>query len=173
VNDKVRIAFIVAAAKNGVIGREGELPWRLPSDLKRFRSLTLGKLVIMGRKTYQSIGKALAGRDNIVLSRQANFRPAGVHVVGEIAEAIALGRRRAIEGGGEEIAIIGGAEVFRAALALADRVYLTCVDATPEGETRLDALDPACWRETAREAMPQGPGDQYPADFIVLDRKKS
>ena len=94
-SDKVAIAFVVAAAQNGVIGRDGQLPWRLPSDLKRFRQLTLGKPVIMGRKTYQSIGKPLDGRDNIVLSRQSDFRASGVAVVGEIGQAIQLGRRLA------------------------------------------------------------------------------
>ena len=172
-SDKVAIAFVVAAAQNGVIGRDGQLPWRLPSDLKRFRQLTLGKPVIMGRKTYQSIGKPLDGRDNIVLSRQSDFRASGVAVVGEIGQAIQLGRRLAAARGVHEVAIIGGAEVFRAALAEADRIYLTCVHGAPEGETRLPALDPEAWQETAREPMPKGANDQYPADFIVLDRKKS
>src|SRR5262245_18895130 len=127
----------------------------------------------MGRKTYESIGHPLDSRDNIVLSRQKSFRPAGVHVVGEIEAAIALGRKLAAQRGSEEVAVIGGAEVFRAALAWADRIYLTSVEAAPEGETLLPAFDPASWRETARKPMPQGPGDQYAADFIVLDRKKS
>jgi dihydrofolate reductase len=173
VTDPVRIAFVVAAGENAVIGRDGHLPWRLPSDLKRFRQLTLGKPVIMGRKTYQSIGKPLDGRDNIVLTRQPDFRPVGVHVVGDMEQALELGRRLARARGVEEIAVIGGAEVFRAALAVTDRIYLTRVKGAPEGTTRLDALDPKIWRETAREAMPQGPGDQYGADFIVLERNKS
>ena len=91
----MRIAFVVAAAANGVIGRDGQLPWRLPSDLKRFRALTLGKPIIMGRKTYKSIGKPLDGRDNIVLSRQPGFNPPGVAVVARIEDAIQLGRRLA------------------------------------------------------------------------------
>ena len=169
----VRIAFVVAAAANGVIGRDGDLPWRLPSDLKRFRALTLGKPVIMGRKTYQSIGKPLDGRDNIVLSRQPDFRPPGVTVVAEIGEAVQLGRRLAAQRGVDEVAIIGGAEVFRAALALTQRIYLTSVKASPPGETRLPQFDPETWQETAREPMPKGPRDQYCADFIVLERKKS
>jgi dihydrofolate reductase len=173
VSDKVRIAFVVAVASNGVIGRAGELPWRLPSDLKRFRKITFGKPVIMGRTTFQSIGKPLEGRDNIVLSRRANFHPEGVHVVATIEGAIALGRRLAAQRGSDEICVIGGAEVFGAAQALADRIYLTCVHGSPPGETRLPPLDAAAWQETAREPMPPAAGDQYPAQFIVLDRKKS
>jgi len=171
VSDKVRIAFVVAVASNGVIGRGGGLPWRLPSDLKRFRKITLGKPVIMGRTTFHSIGRPLEGRDNIVLSRRTDFQPAGVHVVATIEDAIALGRRLAAERGGDEVCVIGGAEIFRAAQALADRIYLTCVHGSPQGETRLPPLDAAAWQETAREPMPQAAGDQYPADFIVLDRK--
>ena len=172
-NEAVRIAFVVAAAANGVIGRDGQLPWRLPSDLKRFRALTLGKPIIMGRKTYESIGKPLDGRDNIVLSRQPGFNPPGVAVVARIEDAIQLGRRLAARQGVDEVAIIGGAEVFGAALPLADRIYLTLVKGTPVGETRLPQFDPETWQETAREAMAKGPRDQYCADFIVLDRKKS
>lgn len=172
-NEAVRIAFVVAAAANGVIGRDGQLPWRLPSDLKRFRALTLGKPIIMGRKTYKSIGKPLDGRDNIVLSRQPGFNPPGVAVVARIEDAIQLGRRLAARQGVDEVAIIGGAEVFGAALPLADRIYLTLVKGTPVGETRLPQFDPETWQETARAAMAKGPRDQYCADFIVLDRKKS
>lgn len=172
-NEAVRIAFVVAAAANGVIGRDGQLPWRLPSDLKRFRALTLGKPIIMGRKTYELIGKPLDGRDNIVLSRQPGFNPPGVAVVARIEDAIQLGRRLAARQGVDEVAIIGGAEVFGAALPLADRIYLTLVKGTPVGETRLPQFDPETWQETARAAMAKGPRDQYCADFIVLDRKKS
>ena len=171
--ERVRIVLVVAAASNGVIGRDGGLPWRLPSDLKRFRALTLGKPVIMGRKTFQSIGKPLDGRDNIVLSRQPHFAPRGVEIVRDLASAIELGRRLAAPRGTDEVAIIGGADVFAAALPLADRIYLTSVHADPEGETRLPALAPQAWREAAREPMPRGLHDDYAADFLVLERNKS
>jgi dihydrofolate reductase len=173
VTAEARLAFVVAVAENGVIGRDGHLPWRLPSDLKRFRALTLGKPVIMGRKTFASIGKPLAGRDNIVLSRQPSFHPPGVMVTARLEDAIDLGRRLAAQRGVEEVAIIGGAEIFRASLPLADRIYLTLVKAAPEGETRMLDLAAETWQQTAREPMLQGPNDQYAADFIVLDRKKS
>lgn len=168
--DKVRIAFVVAVADNGVIGHGGRLPWRMPSDLKRFRKTTLGKPVIMGRKTYQSIGRPLDGRDNIVITRQRSYAPAGVKVVGDLDEAIALGRSLAAERGTDEVVIIGGAEVFRAALPLTERIYLTLVHGRPEGDVLLDAFDPQIWRETAREPMQQAANDQFAADFVVLNR---
>lgn len=164
------VAFIVAMAENGVIGRSGQLPWRLPTDLKRFRKLTLGKPVIMGRKTYESIGKPLDGRYNIVVSRRANFAPAGVHVAATIAEAIAFGRQLAGKQGVGEIMVIGGAEVFRASLPLAERIYLTLVHGSPSGDVRLEPFDPRAWRESSREPMQRAVSDQFPADFIVLDR---
>jgi dihydrofolate reductase len=171
VTGKARIAFVVAVAENGVIGRNGQLPWRLPSDLKRFRKLTLGKPVVMGRKTYESIGKPLDGRDNIVVTRRVDFGPPGVHAARSVEEAIAIGEALAAKRGVDEIAVIGGADIFRAALARADRIYLTLVHAAPTGDVRFATPDPRVWRETAREAMPQTAGDQFPAEFIVLDRQ--
>jgi dihydrofolate reductase len=172
VTDWVRIAFAVAVAENGVIGARGHLPWRLPTDLKRFRKTTMGKPIIMGRKTYVSIGKPLDGRDNIVITRDRSFSAPGVHVASSIEEGLALGRRLAVQRGVDEMVVIGGAEIFRATLASADRIYLTLVRGQPAGDTCLEAFDLAVWAETAREPMPQGAGDQYPADFIVLDRKR-
>jgi dihydrofolate reductase len=172
VTDQVRIAFAVAVAQNGVIGAGGGLPWRLPTDLKHFRKTTMGKPIVMGRKTYASLGKPLDGRDNIVITRDRSFNAPGVHVVFTVEEAMALGRKLAALGGVDEVVVIGGAEIFRATLAAAGRVYLTLVHGRPEGDTHLDPFDPAIWAQTAREPMPQGPGDQYPAEFIVLDRKR-
>jgi dihydrofolate reductase len=171
VTGKARVAFVVAVAENGVIGHQGHLPWRMPTDLKRFRALTLGKPMIMGRKTYDSIGKALDGRDTIVLTRRTGAKsPPGVHLVSSVAEALSLARTLAAGRGVDEITVIGGAEVFRATLPETDRVYLTVVRGNPPGETHFDPLDPSVWRETAREPMSQGAKDQYAADFVVLDR---
>jgi len=167
----MKISLIVAVAENGVIGRDGGLPWRLSSDLKTFRRLTMGKPIIMGRRTFQSIGKPLDGRDNIIVTRDRSFSAPGVHVALTIPDAIALGRQLATQRGVDEVVIIGGAEIFRATLAEADRIYLTLVRGSPAGDTHLEAFDPAIWAETAREPMVQGQGDQYPADFLVLDRK--
>jgi dihydrofolate reductase len=171
VTGKVRIAFVVAVAENGVIGRNGQLPWRLSSDLKRFRKLTLGKPLVMGRKTYDSIGKPLDGRDNIVVTRQAGFSPPGAHVASSVEQALALGRELAAGRGVDEVMVIGGAEVYRMALPHAERLYLTLVHAEPEGDAHFHAPDSEQWRETAREPMPQGPNDQFSAEFIVLDRQ--
>jgi dihydrofolate reductase len=171
VTGKIRIAFVVAAAENGIIGRNGQLPWRLPSDLKRFRKLTLGKPLVMGRKTYDSIGKPLDGRDNIVVTRQAGFSPPGVHAVSSVEQALALGRELAAGRGVDEVMVIGGAEVYRMALPRAERLYLTLVHAEPEGDARFHAPNPQQWRETAREPMLQGLNDQFSAEFIVLDRQ--
>jgi dihydrofolate reductase len=166
------VTFVVAVAENGVIGRDGELPWRMPSDLKRFRKLTLDRPVIMGRKTYASIGKPLDRRDNIVITRQRDFRAPGIHVAATVEAALELGRSLAAERGACEIAVIGGAEVFRAALAFAVRVYLTLVHANPAGDVVLPPFDPAQWREAAREPMQQTAGDQHAAEFVVLDRQR-
>ena len=166
-----RIALVVAVAENGVIGRDGQLPWRLPSDLKRFRKLTLGKPMVMGRKTYDSIGRPLDGRDTIVVTRQADFQRSGVHSAASIEDALALGQQLAAGRGVDEVMIVGGEEIFRLVLGQADRIYLTLVHAAPAGDTRFDTPGPPTWRETAREPMPQGPHDQFPAEFIVLDRQ--
>lgn len=168
---KIAIAFVVAVAENGIIGRAGKLPWTLPSDLKRFRKLTLGKPVIMGRKTYESIGKPLDGRDNIVVTRQGDFNVPGVRTAASVEEAIDLAIDLAAGRGVDEVALIGGEEIFRTGLAYADRIHLTLVHGTPAGDTRFDIPDRSMWRETAREPMLQTADDQYPADFIVLERQ--
>ena len=164
------VTFVVAMGENGVIGRLGQLPWRLPTDLKRFRKVTIGKPVVMGRKTYESIGKPLPDRDNIVVTRQPGYAARGTYIVPSVEASIVLGRELAAERGVDEVAIIGGAEIFRAALPLVERVYLTVVHASPAGDVVLDPFDPSVWRETSREPMQQGPGDQFAADFLVLER---
>jgi dihydrofolate reductase len=166
-----RLAFVVAIAENGVIGRDGQLPWRLPTDLKRFRKLTLGKPIIMGRKTFESIGRPLDGRDNIVVTGRKHFAPAGVHVAGSIAEALALGRKLALQRGVDEVMVIGGADIFRAALVETDRIYLTLVHGAVDGDVRMALPESKDWREVSREPMSQTAQDQFSADFIVLDRK--
>ena len=166
-----RIVLVVAVAENGIIGQAGQLPWRLASDLRRFRQLTLGKPVVMGRKTYASIGKPLDGRDNIIVTHQPDFHPAGVYVASAVEEALDLGQRLAAKHGVGEVRVIGGEEIFRRALGRAQRIHLTRVHATPAGDARFDPPGPPAWRETQRAPMVQGPNDQFPADFIVLDRQ--
>jgi len=164
------ISLIVAVAENGVIGRNGGLPWRLSSDLKTFRRLTMGKPMIMGRRTFQSIGKPLDGRDNIVVTRDPYFAHEGVSTAATVADALTLARVLAGTRGAGEIMVIGGAEVYACTMPRADRIYLTRVHASPEGDKHFPTPDPAEWREVSREALPQGSKDQYPSTLIVFER---
>ena len=162
------ITIIVARAKNGVIGNRGALPWHLPADLKRFKAITVGKPVVMGRKTFESIGKPLPGRQNIVMTRDPHWTAPGVTVVPNLAEAVAAaGLDPRIRG---HIMIIGGAEIYALALPIATRIELTEVDAAPDGDTVLPAFDAARWIEVAREthaAEAERPG----YSFITLERR--
>ncbi|MCL4766928.1 MAG: dihydrofolate reductase [Hyphomicrobiaceae bacterium] len=166
------LVLVVAAAENGVIGRGGRLPWRIPSDLRLFRRLTMGKPVIMGRRTFESIGKPLDGRDNIVMTRDPAFRAAGVIVEPSLAAAIAQARRLADARGVEEIMVIGGAEVFREALPQAERIYLTRVHGAPVGDTFLPPIPADEWREVSREPLPRGHADEHTCTLVVLERAR-
>lgn len=167
---QIALAFVVAVAENGVIGRDGGLPWRQSSDLKRFRQLTMGKPIVMGRKTYQSIGKPLDGRDNIVVSRDPDFRPDGVHVAGSVHAAVERARAAARRRQVDEIMVIGGAQIYAELLAEADRIYLTRVHCTPCGDAHFPDLDGEIWREVNREALPRGERDDWPATFMTFER---
>jgi dihydrofolate reductase len=171
--DCVRISFVVAAAENGVIGRGGGLPWRIPSDLKTFRRLTLGKPIVMGRKTYQSIGKPLDQRDNVVVTRDRAFRAPGATVATSLEAALDKARALAVLKGIDEIMVIGGAELFRQALPLADRIYLTRVHAEPEGDALFPALAPGEWREVSREPLPRDARDEHSCTLVILQRARS
>jgi dihydrofolate reductase len=162
-----RLSLIAAVARNGIIGRDNRMPWRLPSDLKRFKALTVGHPVVMGRKTFQSIGKPLPGRDNIVVSRHA-FAADGATVAPTLAAAMA--RADSAAGAGGEVFIIGGAEIYRQAMAMADRLYITEVALDPEGDAAFPAIDPAVWRVTAREKVKQPEGDTAASSLVVYDR---
>jgi dihydrofolate reductase len=165
------IALVLARARNGVIGKDGALPWRLKSDLALFKATTLFKPVIMGRRTWDSLPrKPLPGRLNLVLSRDGSFEPRSALVCESLDDALQIARDHAAEDGAEEVCVIGGAGVFEAALPKARRLYLTEVQAEVQGDVRLPALDEAGWRETRREAHPEGPDDQYPFLFRVLER---
>jgi len=161
----------VARAANGVIGRGGELPWRLRTDLRRFRTLTLGKPVIMGRKTWESLPRRpLAGRMNLVLTRDPTFDVEGAVICDSFSEALQIAREQAAEDGVDEVCVIGGASLFALAAPRATRAYLTEVEAEPEGDVTMPPLDEAGWREVSREAVPAGPEDEYPTVFRVLER---
>ena len=167
----MRVSLIVAVAENGVIGAKGQLPWRLSADLKTFRRLTMGKPIIMGRKTFQSLKKPLDGRDNIVLTTDPYFEPPGASVVSSLADALILARTLAATRGADEIMVIGGAEVFRAALPQATRIYWTAVHAAPQGDVFFPDVDLSDWVETEREALPCSEKDDVTATLRVLDRK--
>jgi dihydrofolate reductase len=158
------ISLVVAMARNRVIGRNNALPWRLSEDLKRFKATTLGKPILMGRKTFESIGKPLPGRRNIVLTRDPAWRAEGVDVVRTVEEALQLTRES------PELAVIGGAEIYRLTLPYADRVYLTRVEADVPGDTLFPELDVAQWSQAQAGTHPADERNQYPATFLVLDR---
>ena len=166
------IVLIVAVADNGVIGVRGALPWRLKSDMQRLKALTIGKPVVMGRKTFASIGRPLPGRTNIVVTRDANFRARGVAVTNSFtgARAVALGdalRRRATD-----IAVIGGAEIYQQWIDMADRLEITEVHARPEGDTYFAAIDAATWEEVARVRNPAGPDDSADFSYVTYRRRR-
>jgi dihydrofolate reductase len=160
-----RISFVVAVSRNGVIGRNGGLPWHISTDLKRFKAITMGKPLVMGRKTWESLPKKpLPGRVNIVITRQKNYRAEGAIVVTDVPSALEAA------GEAEEICVIGGGEIFDMFLPQTDRIYLTEVDLEVEGDTFFPPLDPAQWTETAREIHPRGPNDSAGFVLRVLDR---
>jgi dihydrofolate reductase len=168
VSDPVAIplAVVAAIADNGVIGRGNRLIWRLRSDLKRFRAITMGKPVIMGRLTWLSIGRPLPGRHIIVLSGDGAFAAEGVAVAPSLSLAIAIGEAIAARRAAEEIIVAGGASVYAQALPLAERLHLTLVHAEPEGDAFFPACDRSRFREVARADHPAGPDDEHPFSFV-------
>ena len=164
------VALIVAVAENGVIGREGKLPWRIPEDMKWFRARTAGKPLIMGRKTWESFPKRpLPGRTNIVITRDRGYQAEGAVVVVsfEAALDVAAGEEP------DEVMVLGGAEIYRLALPRATRIYLTRVHAAVEGDTYFPPLDPAAWRETVVARHPSSETTPIGYSFLILDRKGS
>ena len=162
----------IARARNGVIGRDGTLPWRLKTDLANFRAVTMGKPVIMGRKTWESLPKKpLVGRTNIVLSRDGSFQPKGAVVCDDFAEAVAIAREQAEDDGAAEFCVIGGASLFELALTRAKRIYLTDVEAEIEGDVVLSPIDESRWTEVRSQSYPAGEGDEHPFKIRVLERR--
>ncbi|ABC32506.1 Dihydrofolate reductase [Hahella chejuensis KCTC 2396] len=162
----VVLSIVVARAENGAIGVENTLPWRLSNDLQYFKQVTMGKPIIMGRKTFDSIGRPLPGRTNIVVTRNKDWRHDGVNVAHSLDEAVSLAAREQAE----EVMLIGGAELYRQGLAAAQRVYLTEVKTSVQGDAFFPELDLADWRETSRESHPADEKNQYPHDFVVFER---
>jgi dihydrofolate reductase len=167
------IVLIVAVADNGVIGARGAMPWRLKSDMQRFKGMTLARPVVMGRKTFASIGRPLPGRTNIVVTRDANFRARGAVVTTSFTDARAIARGDALRRFATEIAVIGGAEIYAQWMDSADRLEVTEVHARPEGDTRFAAIDAAVWQEIARVRHPAGPDDSADFSYVTYRRRKS
>jgi dihydrofolate reductase len=166
------VVIHAAVAANGVIGAYGGLPWRLSSDLKRFKDGTMGRPIVMGRKTFDSIGRVLPGRLSIVVTRDAAWRHDGVETVGSLEDAITLATVRGrCMAGADEVAIIGGGQIYAQAMALADRLHITHVLASVEGDTRFPEIDPAAWVETHREDVPAGERDSHATRFCIYRRR--
>ncbi|RLQ23460.1 dihydrofolate reductase [Seongchinamella sediminis] len=167
----MKLAVIVAAAENGVIGRNNALPWHLPEDLRYFKRVTMGKPIVMGRKTFESIGRPLPGRTNIVITRQAHWHAEGVRVAHSLDEALAMAGDIAISDGATELMVIGGAEIYRAALPRADRLYFTEVHGEVEGDALLPDIDWSAWTELSRERFGASGANPYPYSFLVFERQ--
>jgi len=169
----MEVVLIVAVADNGVIGCRGAIPWRLKSDMQRFKAMTLDKPVVMGRKTFASIGRPLPGRTNIVVTRDAGFRSPGAVVTTSLTDARAVALGDALRRSADEIAVIGGAEIYAQWMEYADRLEITEVHARPEGDTFLAAIDAADWQEVARVRNSAGSDDSSDFSYVTYRRRKS
>ena len=169
----IETVLIVAIADNGVIGAENAIPWRQKSDVQRFKAMTMGRPIVMGRKTFISFPRRpLPGRTNIVITRDADFRAPGAIVTHAVDEALAIARGDALRRSAAEIAVIGGAEIYAATLPSADRLEITEVHASPPGNTLFPSMDPAQWEEVAREHHASGPDDQAEYSYVTYRRKR-
>ncbi len=163
----MKLSIIVAMDRNGVIGNEADLPWHISDDLKKFKQVTMGKPIVMGRKTHESIGRPLPGRENIILTRDINYKSEGCTVLNSVDAILAHCADV------EEVMITGGAEIYRLFLDKTDRIYMTEVHAEVTGDTRFPDIDRSGWRDSAREDFKAGPGNDYDFSFVVMDRKAS
>lgn len=163
--------MIAAVAANDVIGFEGGMPWRLPSDMAFFKRTTMGKPIIMGRKQYETVGKALPGRTNIVVTRQADYQRDGVIVINDFEAAIEHAKSIAEGDGVDEIVIIGGGEIYRLGLAHADRLYITHVDLRPDGDTWFPDFSEGEWRLVTRPEVPVSERDSAPFSVAIYERR--
>ncbi|WP_346911292.1 dihydrofolate reductase [uncultured Roseibium sp.] len=167
-----QIVLIAAVARNGAIGLDNDMPWRLPSDLKHFKAMTLGKPVVMGRKTFESLGRPLPGRPNIVISRNG-FRADGADVVASLEEALERAFALAADLAVDDIIVMGGGQIYHQAMDRADRLEITEVQADPEADTHFPDIDPAIWRETARIKGERSDRDSADFEFVTYRRAQS
>jgi dihydrofolate reductase len=169
----MHVAIYVAIAENGVIGRDGGLPWRLSTDLKRFRADTMGKPIIMGRKTYEGIGRPLPGRLNIVVTRDKTWRAEGVEVAHSLEAAVQLATLRASRMADvDEVCVIGGGEIYAQAMLLADRLHVTHVLAAVDGDAHFPPIDPDSWRMVSSQDVPAGEKDSHPTRYSLYERRR-
>jgi len=166
-----RIALIAAVASNGVIGAGGGMPWRLTTDMQRFRRLTMGKPVVMGRKTFASIGKPLAGRTNIVVTRHGLGPVPEIIVQPSLDRALDVAAMLAARLGATEIMVAGGGEIYAETIGRADRLYVTHVEAHPAGDTFFPPIDPLVWQPASSERIAEGPADSAATTFTVYERR--
>ena len=171
--DRPQIVILVAVAENGVIGRDNTIPWRLKSDQQRLKAMTLNKPVVMGRKTFESLRRPLPGRTNIVISRDASYRAPGAIVTTSFENACAIALGDALRRKAADIAMIGGVDVYTRALPIADRLEITEVHATVDGDTRFPAIDRAQWEEVSRLRNPSGPDDSVDFSYVTYRRRRS
>jgi dihydrofolate reductase len=169
----IETVLIVAVADNGVIGAGGAIPWRQKTDMLRLKAMTIGRPVVMGRKTFASLKRPLPRRTNIVVTRDQDFRAAGAVVTTSLEAARAVARGDALRRSAAEIAVIGGAEIYAQWMPFADRLEITEVHATPGGDTHLAPIDEAQWVEVAREKHPSGADDSAPFSYVTYRRRKS
>ena len=166
------LVLVAAVARNGTIGARGGLPWRLSSDLKRFKALTWGKPLVMGRKTFVSIGRVLPGRETIVVTRDPDFASSGVFVAHDLDAGLDLARKRASAMGADQIIVAGGGEIYAQTIERASRLFITEVALDADGEARFPPIDPHVWRETARQTGERGPRDDADFAFVEYERRK-
>ena len=169
-----KLVIVVAMAENRVIGQDGGLPWHLPEDLKRFKAVTMGKPLVMGRKTWESLPrKPLPGRPNLIVTRQPGFQADGALVFADLDKALSEANRLADELGVDEVCLIGGAQLYADLLPKVDRIYLTEVDLEPEGDAGFPDLSPEEWREVSAESVEAAEGDDAGFTLRVLDRVRA
>ncbi|MFP6835621.1 MAG: dihydrofolate reductase [Pseudomonadales bacterium] len=166
----MHIALIWAMSRNSVIGRGARLPWRLPKDMQFFVATTMGKPVIMGRRTFETMKAPLSGRTNIVITRNAEYHRPGVKIAGDLESALALAEDQCLIDGRDEIMVVGGADIYRLALPVATRLYVTLVDVDVEGDTFFPEIDFHQWREVKRESFPADAANSYPFSIAVFER---
>lgn len=164
--------IVVAAATNDVIGRDGDMPWQLSTDLKRFKAVTLGKPMIMGRRTFEAIGKPLPGRTSIVVTRDENWQSPGVVVVGSLEQALDVARQIAIAEAAEAICLVGGGQIYAQAMDIAEVIHITRVHASPEGDTVFPKIDETKWREIERADFPAGEKDSASTTYLIYEKRK-